>query len=259
MTEAMHRVLIVEDDPAIHRVLALLFGGQGFRTIMVDSCESAIRQAQSHRPDICIVDLGLPDRDGLAFICQTRRWSPVPIIVLTARTAPADRLAAFEAGADDYVMKPFSGWEILARVRAVLRRTLRSVEPQALLTLGETTIDLANRVTRGAAGEENKLTPLEHRMLECLVRHADSIVTHRELMKEVWGPHQADVRALRVCISTLRQKLERDPTQPEYILTEPGVGYRLVTDSEARRHGNTYGAGSRTGFETLGSRAPVSS
>jgi len=251
MTQAMHRLLILEDDPAIHRLLALLFANQGFRVDAVDCCESAIRQAQSRRPDICIVDLGLPDRDGLTFIRQTRRWSPVPMIVLTARSDQADRLAAFDAGADDYVMKPFSGWEILARVRAVLRRTLRSREPQALVRLGEMTIDLANRVTRGAAGEETKLTPLEHRMLAALVRHADSIVTHQQLMKEVWGPHQADVRALRVCISTLRQKLERDPAQPECILTEPGVGYRLVTQVEPCLDANPCGAGDQTGLQTL--------
>lgn len=228
MTQAMHRVLLIEDDRAISQVLTLLFETDGFRVVAVETCALGVRQAQSQRPDICIVDLGLPDRDGLNFILQTRRWSPVALIVLTARAQEADRLAAFEAGADDYVMKPFYHLELLARMRAIMRRTLRIEQPNSLLTLGTATIDLANRVTRTAAGEETKLTPLEHRMLEALVRRAGSIVTHQALMREVWGPHQTDVRALRVCLSTLRQKLERDPAQPEFLLTEPGVGYRLL-------------------------------
>jgi len=233
MTHAMHRVLLVEDDRGIAQVLTLLFETHGFRLVAVGGCALGVRRAQSQRPDICIVDLGLPDRDGLNFIHQTRRWSSVPIIVLTARAHEADRLAAFDAGADDYVMKPFCSPELLARVRAILRRSLRVEEPTGLVSLGATTIDLAKRVTRTTAGEEAKLTPLEHRMLEVLVRRADSIVTHQTLMREVWGPHQGDVRALRVCVSTLRHKLERDPAHPNFLLTEPGVGYRLVTEAQS--------------------------
>jgi len=253
MTQAMHRVLLIEDDRAISQVLTLLFETNGFRVVAVETCALGVRQAQSQRPDVCIVDLGLPDRDGLNFLLQTRRWSPVPLIVLTARAQEADRLAAFEAGADDYVMKPFYHLELLARVRAIFRRTLRVQEPTGLLTLGMATVDLANRLTRNAAGEERKLTPLEHRMLEVLVRGAGRIVTHQTLMKEVWGPHQNDVRALRVCLSTLRHKLERDPAQPEFLLTEPGVGYRLVTDPQRRCTSATNGpAVSRSAsFESL--------
>jgi two-component system KDP operon response regulator KdpE len=234
MTRAMHRILVIEDDPAIRRVLTMLFETNGFRVVTADTCELAIRQAQTHRPDVCIVDLGLPDRDGLNFILQIRGWSPVPIIVLTARIHEAQRLAAFEAGADDYVIKPFSSPELLARVRAIMRRIMRSDQPKAVLKLGNAIVDLGNRVTRGPNGDEVKLTPLEHRILECLVRHVDGVVTHAQILKEVWGPHQADVRSLRVYVASLRRKLEHDPAQPKHILTESGVGYRLATESDSK-------------------------
>lgn len=231
MTRAMHRILVVDDDPALRRILSMLFETNGFRVVAADTCELAIRQAQSHRPDICIVDLGLPDRDGLNFIHQIRTWSPVPIIVLTARVQEAQRLAAFDAGADDYVIKPFSSPELLARTRAIMRRATRSDQPNAVMRLGTALVDLGNRVTRGPNGESVKLTPIEHRILECLVRHADGVVTHTQLLKEVWGPHQADVRSLRVYVASLRRKLETDPAHPQHILTESGIGYRLATET----------------------------
>jgi two-component system KDP operon response regulator KdpE len=230
MTRAMHRVLVVEDDPAIRRVLTMLFETNGFRVVTADSCDQGVSEAQTHRPDVCIVDLGLPDSDGLNFIRKVRVWSPVAIIVLTARVAELQRLAAFEAGADDYVIKPFSSPELLARVRAIMRRITRHDQPDSVLKLGSAYVDLGNRITRGPGGEELRLTPLEHRILECLARHADSVVTHTQVLKEAWGPHQADIRSLRVYVASLRRKLEVDPAQPKHILTEPGVGYRLVTD-----------------------------
>jgi two-component system KDP operon response regulator KdpE len=233
MTRAMHRVLIVEDDPAIRKVLTVLFETNGFRIVAADSCELAIQQARTHRPDVCIVDLGLPDGDGMEFIRNVRTWSPVAIIVLTARVAELQRLSAFEAGSDDYVIKPFSSPELLARVRAIMRRITRNNQPDAVLKLGRATVDLGNRITRGPHGDEVRLTPLEHRIMECLARHADSVVTHTEVLKEVWGPHQADVRSLRVYVASLRTKLESNPAHPKYILTEPGVGYRLVTEPVA--------------------------
>jgi two-component system, OmpR family, KDP operon response regulator KdpE len=232
MTHAMYRILVVEDDPAIRRILSILFETNGFRVVAADSCELGIRQAQTHRPDVCIVDLGLPDGDGIQFIHRIRVWSPVAVIVLTARVAEAQRVAAFEAGADDYVIKPFSAPELLARVRAIMRRLTRNDQPNAVLRLGDAVIDLANRVTRGPAGDEVRLTPLEHRILECLARHADSVVTHTQVLKEVWGPHQSDIRSLRVYVASLRRKLELNPARPKYIVTEPGVGYRLVTEAE---------------------------
>ena len=235
MTRAMHRVLVIEDDPAQCRVLSILFETNGFRVVTAETCELAIRQARSHRPDVCIADLGLPDRDGINFIQQIRAWSPVPIIVLTARVQEDQRLAAFEAGADDYVIKPFSSPELLARVRAILRRSMHSREPNAVLRLGNAVIDFGNRVTRGPGGESVKLTPLEHRILECLLRHADGIVTHGQILKEVWGPHQTDVRSLRVYVASLRRKLETDPARPQHILTESGIGYRLATEAYTAR------------------------
>jgi two-component system, OmpR family, KDP operon response regulator KdpE len=231
MTHATYRVLVVEDDPAIRRILSMLFETNGFRVVAADSCELGIRQAQTHRPDVCIVDLGLPDSDGLNFIRRIRAWSPVAIVVLTARVAELQQLAAFEAGADDYVIKPFSSPQLLARVRAIMRRLTRNDQPEAVLRLGDAFVNLASRVTRGPGGEDVRLTQLEHRILECLARHSDSVVTHTQLLKEVWGPHQSDIRSLRVYVASLRRKLESDPAQPKFIVTEPGVGYRLVTES----------------------------
>lgn len=230
MTRAMHRILVVEDDPALRRILSMLFETNGFRVVAADTCDLAIRQAQTHRPDVCILDLGLPDSDGVNFIHKVRSWSPVAIIVLSARVAESQRLAAFEAGADDYVIKPFSSPELLARVRAIMQRLARNEQPRAVLNLGNAIVDLGNRITRGPRGEEVHLTPLEHRILECLARHADSVVTHTQVLKEVWGPHQADIRSLRVYVASIRRKLEVDPAQPKYIVTEAGIGYRLVTE-----------------------------
>lgn len=234
MTRAMHRILVVEADPAMSKLLAALFETNGFRVVVADTCELGIGKAHAERPDMCILDLGLPDRDGIHFVREVRTWSPVPIIVVTARTHDSQRLAVFEAGADDYVTKPFNSPELLARVRAVLRRALRRDHPSAVLRLGRTLVDLQNRLTRGPHGEKVKLTPLEQRILECLVRHTGSVVSHERILSEVWGPGQADVRGLRVHVSTLRRKLEIDPAQPKHILTESGVGYRLTAESEAR-------------------------
>jgi two-component system, OmpR family, KDP operon response regulator KdpE len=230
MTQAMHLVLLVEDDPAIRNVLLMLFELSNFRVVTADTCERAIRETQSHRPDICLVDLGLPDHDGLQFIRQTRLWSPVPIIVLTARTLEAQRLAAFEAGADDYVIKPFSNQELLARVRAILRRVTRGNRPDAMLLLGAVSVDMGRRISRHDDGRQLRLTPLEFRILECLARHIDSVVTHAQLIKEVWGPRHTDTRSLRVYIASLRRKLEITPSRPRFILTEPGLGFRLCSE-----------------------------
>jgi two-component system, OmpR family, KDP operon response regulator KdpE len=231
MSDATHRILLVEDDPAICDVLSVLFETNGFVAVPVDTAQQAIRTAQQQRPDGCIVDLGLPDGDGIELIRQVRGWSPVPILVLTARTQESERLSAFEAGADDYIIKPFSGLELLARVRAILRRVVRRDQPQVLLRLGGSVINLEERVAIRPGGEVLKLTPLEYRILVCLARQPDSIVTHEQIMKEVWtSQYEADLRSLRVYVASLRRKLESDPAQPQHILTEVGVGYRLVID-----------------------------
>jgi two-component system KDP operon response regulator KdpE len=233
LTRAMHRVLVVEDNPAIRRDLVMWFETNGFRVVTADTCELGIREAQICRPDVCIVDLGLPDSDGIDFIRKVRGWSPVAILVLTARVGELQRQSAFDAGADDYIVKPFSGLELVARVRAIMQRSTRGDQPAAMLRLGDAVVDLSNRVTRGPWGEETHLTPLEHRILECLARRAGSVVTHTRVLKEVWGPHQIDIGPLRVHVLSLRRKLEVDPARPKHIITEPGIGYRLITGADA--------------------------
>jgi two-component system KDP operon response regulator KdpE len=233
MTEAMHVVLIVEDDPSLQNILRLLFEANGFRAVVAGTAARGEQDAKLHRPDVIIVDLGLPDRDGLGVITAIRAWSPMPIVVLSARTAEAQRLAAFENGADDYVIKPFSSSELLARVRAILRRHVRGELPMAVLRLGDVSVDLGRRVAHRRDGQEVRLTPLEHRVLETLARHAGRIVTHAALLKEVWGPNRYDSRALRVYIGSLRRKLEVQGRRPKHIITELGLGYRLVVNSDA--------------------------
>ena len=230
MTLGMHLALVVEDDTAAQRVLRMMLEANGFRVAVADCCVRGDRDARSQRPDIAIVDLGLPDFDGIELIKSIRSWSPIPIIVLSARTAEQQRLTAFDHGADDYVLKPFSAPELLARVRAVLRRHARGDNAETILKLGELSIDMSRRVVVAQAGVETRLTPLEHRILETLARHPERIVTHAQLMREVWGPNCADTRSLRVFIATLRRKVERDPANPAHILTEHGLGYRLMLD-----------------------------
>jgi two-component system KDP operon response regulator KdpE len=196
MTEAMHLILIVEDDEAIQSVLRMLFEAHGFRVVIAATAAMGLHDARLYKPDIALVDLGLPDRDGIDVISGIRTWSPMPIIVLTARTAEAQRLDL----------------------------------PKAVLQLGDVSIDLAARIARRQDGSEVRLTPLEHRILETLARHADRIVTHASLLKEVWGPDRDDSRSLRVYIGNLRRKLEADPGRPKHIITELGLGYRLVID-----------------------------
>jgi two-component system KDP operon response regulator KdpE len=232
MTDAMHVILVVEDDQAIQNILRMLFEANGFRVVVAGTAARGEHDARLHRPDIVLVDLGLPDRDGINVIKGIRQWSPVPIIVLSARSAEPQRLAAFEHGADDYVMKPFSAPELLARVRAIVRRHVRGALPMGVLELGDVTVDLGRRVVRSRDGREVRLTPLEHRILETLARHGERIVTSAALFNEVWGPDRDDTRALRVYIGSLRKKLEVDPGRPKYILTELGVGYRLVIDPD---------------------------
>jgi two-component system, OmpR family, KDP operon response regulator KdpE len=230
VTQAMHQVLIIEDEPAIRAVLRVLLEAQGYRCVEADTAARAEIEAKSHKPDLLLVDLGLPDGDGLKVIRHVRGWSPVPIIVLSARTMEEQKIAALDAGADDYVTKPFSAPELLARLRAALRRDVRAVSADAQLSFEGLRVDLARRETRGPAGEVH-LTPLEYRVLACLARHLGSIVMQRQLIREVWGPErQDDSRSLRVCIKNLRAKLEPDPRQPRYLITETGLGYRLRSD-----------------------------
>lgn len=230
MTEAMHQVLIVEDDPGIQSVLRTFFEANGYRVVAATFALGGIRNARLYNPDVAIIDLGLPDRDGTEVIKEIRTWSAMPIVVLTARTAESQRLLAFDNGADDYVIKPFSAPELLARVRAVSRRHVRGRLPMAILQLGGTFVDLTARVASRADGSEVRLTPLEYKMLAVLARHHESIVTQATLLKEVWGPEREDSGSLRVHIASLRRKLEVDPSRPRHIITELGLGYRLLLD-----------------------------
>jgi two-component system KDP operon response regulator KdpE len=211
----------------------MLFEANGFRVVIADSAARGEHAAKLHRPDVVVIDLGLPDRDGVNVVVAIRTWSAVPIIVLSARTAEMQRVAAFESGADDYVIKPFSAVELLARVRALLRRHVRGDLPMGVLQLGDISVDMGRRVAQDRQGREVRLTPLEHRILETLARHGERIVTHAALIREVWGPERDDSRSLRVYIGSLRRKLEEDPRRPQHILTELGIGYRLVTDSNS--------------------------
>jgi two-component system KDP operon response regulator KdpE len=223
----MHQILVVEDDDGIRNVLRVLLKADNYRVVEAENARRADVEARSHKPDLMLVDLGLPDGDGIEFIKRVRSWSPVPVIVLSARTREAEKIAALDAGADDYVTKPFSTAELLARVRASLRRNVRGTERVATLRIGEATIDLERRRASGPAGDIH-LTPLEYRVLECLVRHAGKIVRREQLLREAWGPDKAgDTRTLRVCVKNLRDKLEPDSRRPRFLVTETGLGYRL--------------------------------
>ena len=228
MTQALHQVLIVEDEPDIRGILRTLLKTAGYRVIETETAARAIVEARSHKPDLLLVDLGLPDADGVKVIRAVREWSPVPIVVLSARTMESQKIEALDAGADDYVTKPFSAPELLARVRAALRRNVRGAEQVPNLQIGPISIDLTRRQAIGADGDVH-FTPLEYRVLESLARQSGMIVTQRQLINEAWGPDKAgDTRSLRVCIKNLRAKLEPDPARPQYLLTEAGVGYRLL-------------------------------
>jgi two-component system KDP operon response regulator KdpE len=235
MTVAMHQVLIVEDEPAIRAVLRVLLEAEKYRVVEAGTAGRAETEVRTHKPDLVLVDLGLPDGDGLELIRGLRRWSPVPVIVISARTMEAEKIAALDAGADDYVTKPFSAPELLARVRAALRRKVTVAEGTPL-RMQSLQIDLVRRELRGAAPDV-KLTPLEYRVLESLARHLGMIVRQDQLIREVWGPdHVGDTRGLRVCIKNLRAKLEPDPRRPRYLLTEVGIGYRLRVDETGEEH-----------------------
>lgn len=227
MTAAMHQVLVIEDDDGIRNVLRVMLEAEKYRVVEAATAGRGEIEARSHKPDLLIVDLGLPDGDGIEVIKRVRSWSPVPIVVLSARTLEAQKIAALDAGADDYVTKPFSAPELLARVRAGLRRNVRGTERVATFKIGDVEIDLDRRHAAGPGGDIH-LTPLEYRVVECLIRHSGRIVRPQQLLREAWGPDRAgDTRTLRVCVKNLRDKLEPDPQRPRYIVTETGLGYRL--------------------------------
>ena len=222
-------ILLVEDEPQIRQFLRSSLGAEGYRVVESPNGRRGTLDAGMHKPDLAIVDLGLPDFDGVEVIRRIREWSPMPILVLSARIQERSKIEALDAGADDYVTKPFGVGELLARVRAALRHGSRSSSGMEL-NLGQVSIDLEKRLA-SKDGAEVHLTPIEFRLLACLAKHIGMVVTHRQLLTEVWGPtHAADTHYLRVYMKQLREKLEADPVQPRHLLTETGVGYRLVAE-----------------------------
>ncbi len=224
-------VVLIEDEPQIRRFLRAALGAQGYRLVESTTAEDGLAQAATRQPDLVIVDLGLPDLDGVEVIRKLREWATMPIIVLSARGQERDKITALDAGADDYVSKPFSVGELLARMRVALRHSASVREPdEPTFTVGDLKVDLAQRKVF-VSGKEVHLTPIEYRLLTMLVRYAGKVLTHRQLLKEAWGPAYADqAHYLRVYMAQLRRKLEADPARPRYLLTEPGVGYRLASE-----------------------------
>lgn len=223
--------LVLEDEREIRHFVRSSLEAEGWQVHEADTLRQGLLQAGTRRPDLIIADLGLPDGDGVDFIRQVRTWSAVPIIVLSARTREDEKVAALDAGADDYITKPFGINELLARTRASLRRMrIGPIPNDAVFQFGAVEVDLAARVVK-KAGVEIHLTPIEYRLLGVLVANAGRVLTHPYLLREVWGPnHSESTHYLRVYMGNLRQKLEDDSAQPRHILTETGVGYRLVAE-----------------------------
>jgi len=226
------RVLIVDDEPQILRALRATLHGAGYTVDVAATAEEALTAAAAHPPEAVILDLVLPDGNGTDVCRELRTWSQAPVIVLSAVGEERQKIAALDAGADDYVTKPFSVDELLARLRAVLRR--RAPEQEPVLTVGDLRIDVAERVVT-VAGERVKLSPHEFDLLRVLAQNRGKLLTHRTLLKEVWGPaYQVEAHYLHVYVSHLRKKIEPDPSSPRYLLTEPGAGYRFVDPADDR-------------------------
>ena len=224
----MTRVLVVDDEAPIRRAMRANREARGYVVDLAESGEQALQLAARHHPDVVLLDLGLPTMDGLAVIDGLRGWSQVPIVVLSARGNERDKVAALDAGADDYVSKPFGMDELLARLRAAVRRATVIDEAPTIVT-PDFTVDLAAKRVLDAGGTPVRLTPTEWQLLEILVRHPDQLVTQRQLLQDVWGPgYGGESNYLRVHMAHLRRKLEPDRSHPRYFVTEPGMGYRFI-------------------------------
>jgi len=229
MTSLTLRVLVVDDEPAIRRFLRASLTAHGNEVFEAATGQEALAAVAAHRPDLVILDLGLPDMDGVQITQQLRGWTRIPIIILSVREHEKDKIAALDAGADDYLTKPFSMGELWARMRTAIWHTMPAAAG-SVFSSGEFTMDLERRSV-SVAGREIHLTPTEYDLLRALVLQAGKVLTHNQLMRTVWGAtFSPDMHMLRVNISNLRRKIEFDPTRPRYILTEPGVGYRLHVD-----------------------------
>jgi len=231
LNELVPLILLVEDEPQMRRFLRVALEGSGFRYLEAATGQEGLSMAVQHQPDAILLDLGLPDMDGLELVARLRGWSRTPVIVISARGQETDKVGALDAGADDYLTKPFGTRELLARVRVALRHAKsETAEADPLFILGRWRVDLAKRQVL-VEGREVHLTPLEYSLFTTLIRHAGKVVTHRQLLKEVWGGVAgAQPLYLRVYMTQLRHKLEEEPSRPKYLQTEPGVGYRLFIE-----------------------------
>lgn len=232
MPDASALILLIEDDLQTRRVLKASLGGHGWRTVEAETGRLGLAAARTEYPDLVILDLGLPDLDGVSVVRSLRQGVDVPILILSARSQERDKIEALDAGADDYLTKPFGIGELDARIRALLRRVNKESATRQIFTVDDLTVDLTRRKV-WKAGDEIHLTPIEYRLLGMLIRHAGLVVTHRQLLREVWGSeHTQDTHYLRIYMGQLRHKLETDPARPRYLLTEVGVGYRLLGNDD---------------------------
>ncbi|EPL3704199.1 two-component system response regulator KdpE [Morganella morganii] len=225
----MTTVLIVEDEKGIRRLLRTALEGDSVRVFEAEDLARGLVEAATRKPDLVILDLGLPDGDGITFVQEFRQWSSVPVLVLSARDSEHDKIAALDAGADDYMTKPFGVGELQARLRVLMRRYPGSEKNDPVYEFGDICVDIAARqVSKG--GEEVHLTPIEFRLLTILIGHSGKVLTQRQLLNEVWGPNAVEhAHYLRIYMGHLRQKLETDPARPQHFITETGIGYRFVS------------------------------
>lgn len=229
MSDPVPVILVIEDEAQMRRFLRASLASNGYQVIESDTAADGIAQAAARAPDLVLLDLGLPDLDGLAVTQRLREWAKTPIIVISARGREEDKIQALDAGADDYLTKPFGVGELLARIRVALRNAARGELGSSQFAVGPLKVDLARRQVL-VSEKEVHLTPIEYKLLATLVKYAGRVVTHRQLLREVWGPNSADqTQYLRVYMGQLRHKLEENPSRPQFLTTEPGVGYRLRT------------------------------
>ncbi len=234
MSQNKGMILLIEDEPQMQRFLRIVLQGQGFRFIEAQTGQEGLAQAATRSPDIILLDLGLPDIDGLEVTRRLREWSDIPIIVLSAREQEQDKIKALDAGADDYLTKPFGAGELLARIRVAIRHKVmrQSTTGEPVFILDNLRVDMSHRQVF-LNEQEVHLTPIEYKLLTVLIQNAGKVVTHSQLLKEVWGPsYSKETQYLRVYMTQLRHKLESDPARPRFLINEPGIGYRLKIDLE---------------------------
>ena len=221
-------IIVVEDEAQIRRFLRTTLVSEGYQVVEAETGKQGLAEAATRKPDLVILDLGLPDMDGVEVVRGIRTWSSVPVVILSARSQESDKISALDAGADDYLVKPFGVGELLARIRVALRHFSTASTEEGVFSVDELKVDMVHRKIT-VAGAEVHLTPIEYRLLTVLIKHAGKVLTHQLLLKEVWGPNYVErAHYLRIYMGTLRHKLEKDPARPRFLLTEVGVGYRLA-------------------------------